>query len=299
MQFGKVSDPNPIDFSLMDWKVLYPADFISTHPMKIFIGTTSWVNPKWKKIIYPPNISKGSELFHYSRLFNSIELNSTFYGIPSKKTTTNWINLVPEEFRFCIKVPKSISHSPINQTNIDKIDDWNDFLSTVQPKCQDIFFQLPSYSSPELNLKRLQNLNKLNFNITNIHFEIRQPQLYDEIHLKEINNFLHELNAGLVITDTPGYRDIVHMRIYIDSIIVRFVTCGHLEIDKRRLDDWVVKITQAVKLGLKNFYFFVHDHENYPLPHLALYLQSRLSTIPELVSFSPQFQLNDGQTRLF
>jgi uncharacterized protein YecE (DUF72 family) len=75
-----------------------------------YIGCPIWTHPSWFGHIYPAKSRQISPLESYSRYFNSIEGNSSFYHLPEKTTLQKWANSVPEHFRFTLKLPRTISH---------------------------------------------------------------------------------------------------------------------------------------------------------------------------------------------
>ena len=133
MKFGKVENLEGIDFSL-------PPDDDSnkdclqsdSNSCICYVGATGWSMKEWKGKIYPP-IAKASEfLFHYSRQFNSIELNSTHYNLPRPETIQRWKTQVPDDFRFCPKVWQQVSHRKdlgMDSGNLDRfIDNLEKFI---------------------------------------------------------------------------------------------------------------------------------------------------------------------------
>jgi uncharacterized protein YecE (DUF72 family) len=63
----------------------------------------------------PPNIENKAWLPYYSQIFNYVEIDSTFYNIPSKQMVTNWNRRTPDNFRFTAKFPKIITHDKIQE----------------------------------------------------------------------------------------------------------------------------------------------------------------------------------------
>ena len=109
MKFGQVDDPSKIDFTL-------PSDNPRTGEVltenknglqNISIGCAKW-NKKDLKVFYPKGTK--DELSYYSTQFNDIELNSTFYGLPSPKQVAIWREKTPDNFKFFPKITNSISH---------------------------------------------------------------------------------------------------------------------------------------------------------------------------------------------
>jgi uncharacterized protein YecE (DUF72 family) len=75
-----------------------------------YLGCPVWACEKWHGSLYTRNARQSEWLGEYSRVFNTVEGNSTFYGLPSHDTIRRWADSVEEGFRFALKFPRSISH---------------------------------------------------------------------------------------------------------------------------------------------------------------------------------------------
>ena len=116
MEFGKVADPGKIDFTLPKdapetTKLLkaQPGD----RPFEVYEGCAKW-NRGDLKGFYPRGTK--DELQYYATQFNSIELNTTHYRIPDAGTVRRWREAVGLGFKFCPKLPRSISHERDTQS---------------------------------------------------------------------------------------------------------------------------------------------------------------------------------------
>ena len=78
---------------------------------KWFCGTSGLVLPVPNKLAYPEEYRDKSRLHYYSVLFNSIEVNSSFYKLPLRRTVDRWCTEVAGDFRFTYKLSKEITHS--------------------------------------------------------------------------------------------------------------------------------------------------------------------------------------------
>lgn len=76
------------------------------------IGTSNVVLP-FNKSKFPEEFKQKTRLGYYASLFNTVELNSTFYKLPMARTFGKWASEVPEDFRFSIKLWKEITHSTL------------------------------------------------------------------------------------------------------------------------------------------------------------------------------------------
>lgn len=77
---------------------------------KLHLGTIGWSYNFWKGPFYPPKTAAKDFLAYYSTQFNTVEVDSTFYRIPTQSTVANWRRQVPEGFLFALKFPQLITH---------------------------------------------------------------------------------------------------------------------------------------------------------------------------------------------
>ncbi len=96
--------------------------------MEIRIGTSGYSFEDWRGSFYPADIDKGKMLDHYARFFPTVEINSTYYGIPSPAVVANWAKKTPTGFEFMVKVPQSVTH---RRTDLE--DDLNKFRLALEP----------------------------------------------------------------------------------------------------------------------------------------------------------------------
>lgn len=76
----------------------------------LYLGTSGWSYKSWGGAFYPAGLSSGDYLSHYVRHFRAIEIDSTFYAIPRLQTVQRWHRTAPDEFLFCPKFPRIITH---------------------------------------------------------------------------------------------------------------------------------------------------------------------------------------------
>ena len=76
----------------------------------ILIGTSGYNYPEWKGSFYPADLAAAKMLPYYAARFSTVEINYTYYRMPTEKILSGWIAQVPPEFRFTLKAPKRITH---------------------------------------------------------------------------------------------------------------------------------------------------------------------------------------------
>ena len=124
---------------------------------KIFIGCSGFSERSWKGFFYPEDLPSSEYLSFYSKHLNAIEINSTFYRKPTLKTLEKWFNETEDDFRFFIKIPKTITHlKKLVETEIDTVEFCNHISFGLKGKLAGFLFQLPpSFQFSEENLEKV------------------------------------------------------------------------------------------------------------------------------------------------
>jgi uncharacterized protein YecE (DUF72 family) len=95
-----------------------------------YLGTMGFGYKDWSGVFYPVTASSQDYLSYYSRSFNAVELDTTFYGSPRPSIARSWADSTPPGFRFCAKTPRSITHE---RGLVGAADLMFEFLSALQP----------------------------------------------------------------------------------------------------------------------------------------------------------------------
>ena len=76
----------------------------------LHIGTCAWSHDDWRGVFYPEHLPSSERLAFYARWFDAVEVDSTFYHIPTPHVAEHWAAVTPPGFRFSCKVPREITH---------------------------------------------------------------------------------------------------------------------------------------------------------------------------------------------
>ena len=112
---------------------------------KLHIGTMGWSYSFWKENFYLPQTIPENFLMEYSKHFNTVEVNSTFYRIPKIPIIKNWRNQTKSDFIFSIKAPKKITHEHHPEEKSEYLDFFLNTIFNLGKKLGPIIFQFPSY----------------------------------------------------------------------------------------------------------------------------------------------------------
>lgn len=274
MKFGQVEDPSLIDFTL-------PKDHPKTKEIleknksglqNISIGCAKW-NKTDLKGFYPKGTK--DELSYYATQFNSIELNATFYSLPSPEQILTWKEKTPSDFKFFPKITNTVSHFR-RLLNIDDV--VTNFATSVlnfDKKLGMVFLQLHDNFKPK-DYERVEKFVKSWPREVPLAIELRSAEWFEEENFEKVTALFEENNITNIIVDTAGRRDMLHMRLTTDSAFIRYVG-ANAESDYERLDDWLQRIKIWKNQGLKNLYFFVHQNVEKASPLLSAYFIEKLN----------------------
>lgn len=291
MKFGKVENPGEINYSLPidnpgTKKVLQK--YTNSNKPVVYVGCGKW-NRQDLQNFFPRGVK--DELEYYSKQFNSIELNATFYGNYDPEQISQWRDKTPDDFRFFPKVPQFISHIKRLNDVQRYIESFCSNIRNFSPKMEMVFLQLHNNFGFK-NYDRLVDFVSIFPKDIPLAIEIRNSDWYnDNENIDRFYDLLEENNITHIITDTAGRRDLLHMRLTTPVAFIRYVGANH-PLDYARMDDWLEKLNQWVKLGLQKIYFFVHQNHEMDSPLLSTYFIDKLNhrlginmKIPEVLSF--------------
>ena len=275
MKFGQVEDPSQINFTL-------PKDHSNTKEIlkqnkkgleNISIGCAKW-NKTDLKGFYPKGTK--DELAYYSTQFNSIELNATFYGMPSSEQVLTWKEKTPENFKFFPKITNTVSHFRRLLNIDDVVTQFATAVLNFDDKLGMVFLQLHDNFKPKDYERLEQFVNKWPKEVP-LAIELRNTEWFtDEEILDKTCDLFEQNNITNIIVDTAGRRDMLHMRLTTPNAFIRYVGANH-ESDYARLEDWLDRLTTWKKEGLQNLYFFVHQNIEKASPLLSAYFIEKMN----------------------
>lgn len=291
MEFGKVdaSDLDKINFTLPPdhadtTHVLATAKKVDT---QIYIGCAKWGRKDWVGKLYPPKTKEADFLTHYSRHFNCIELNATFYRMPTPAQIKTWKSKVGKDFKFCPKFVDQITHLR-RLKNVKELTDQ--FLEAIYEFGDNLgpIFLMPH---PQMGPKAIEILQSFIESIPNeveLFTEFRHPEWFSNSKaFDQVYEVLKSQQTGAIITDASGRRDCVHMRLSTPEVFIRFVGNALHPTDYTRVDDWVQRMKQWMGQGIQKIWFFMHQHEELHSPELCRYMIPEINkhcgtSIPEI-----------------
>ena len=163
--------------------------------MRVHVGTSGYNYPEWRGTFYPEDLPAKRMFAFYAERFSAVEINYTFYRMPTPKTTEAWRAQAPEGFRYVLKAPKRITHERRLVDCADTLAFFCDSASGLAEHRGPLLFQLPP------NLKcdpaRLEAFLALMPADAQAAFEFR----HESWHTDEVLGLLRAKGAALCIAD--------------------------------------------------------------------------------------------------
>lgn len=269
--------------------VLQAADKIESS--RLSVGLPVWAQRGFVGSLYPKATPQKNYLSFYSQVFNSIELNSSFYSLPSTERVELWKKSVPEDFLFYAKAPREVGHEIGSAQSLRALHGFSEFLEHLEGNRGTAFIQFPESFGPS----RLSDLISLLSQLPKAFrfaIELRHPQWFTQPKLwSRLCKTLHYHHVGLVMTDALGRRDVCHMQLTVPFSLIRFQANTLHQSDFDRLKEWVGQIKVWMDSGIHDVGFFLHQpHEPDCIP-LAKFLQSHWPDAIRMTEPSKQLEL--------
>ncbi len=166
--------------------------------MHYYIGTSGWHYDHWRLLFYPDRLPKAGWLEFYSRHFTTVELNNSFYRLPSEAAFANWRQSSPDGFVFAVKVSRFITHIKRLKDIEEPVKTFLGRARILEEKLGPLLYQLPP--SMHRDDGRLDSfLSILPPGMKHV-LEFRHESWLDEGAF----DLLRRYNVGLCVFDMPG-----------------------------------------------------------------------------------------------
>ena len=218
---------------------------------KAYVGCSGWNYQDWREVFYPRHLPAARRLQHYAESFETVEVNATFYRLPTAKAAAGWANATPEHFVFSVKASRYLTH--VKRLR-EVVDGWRRLAERIEPlaeagKLGPILWQLPG------NFHR--DDDRLESALTALPsgrhcFEFRHASWF----VPEVEELLRVHDAALVIGDEPTRDYQTHARTAAWTY-VRF-HCGRGKdgnYTPSQLDEWSARLRRWLTDGDVYAYF--------------------------------------------
>ena len=233
-----------------------------------WIGTSGFDYKEWKPAFYPPELPQKQFLQYYATRLRSVELNNTFYQMPTQVKIASWSAATPEEFRFAIKAPRKITHQERLKIPSDSLDYFVQTVERLKPRLGALLFQLPPFF--KIDCTRLDAFLGLLPRELPTAFEFRHESWFTD----EVFRLLEEHGTALCVNDGD------------DKTTPIRLTSGFTYLRLRRSQysgelraEWEGRIRQWVRDGIEVYAYIKHE-DNPDAPRIALEFAAAVQSSP-------------------
>jgi uncharacterized protein YecE (DUF72 family) len=184
----------------------------------IHVGTSGWSYQHWKEVFYPHKLSSTKWLPFYAGIFDTTEINASFYRLPSEETVHKWMEQVPKNFLFCPKMSRFLTHMKKLKDPEEPLQRFFSVFAPLKNKLGPVLIQLPAMLRFNYDVaENFYRLLKFNYNAYEFVLEVRHDTWLQEESLTLMTKY----DIGLVISqsgDVFPYSEMVTAK----NIYVRF-----------------------------------------------------------------------------
>lgn len=213
---------------------------------RVLIGTSGYQYPEWRGSFYPEKFGTDRMLAYYAERFPTVEINYTFYRMPTEKLLAGWAAGTPDHFTFTLKAPRRITHDAKLQRCEDTLQAFCRAARTLGPKLGALLFQLPP--NFRKNVEVLAAFLELLPGDLRTAFEFRHDSWFEE----DVFAALRQRGAALCVADSEKLKTPV--AVTADHAYFRLRDEGYQEAD---LEAWARTIRDLP--AKEAFVYFKHE----------------------------------------
>jgi uncharacterized protein YecE (DUF72 family) len=227
--------------------------------MRVLTGTSGFAYKEWKGSFYPADLPADDFLRYYAERLPAVEINNTFYRMPTDKVLTAWAGQVPAGFTFVLKASQRLTHRKRLKECGEDLQYFFRTAAALGPALGAVLFQLPP--NLKLDLPRLQDFLTLLPTGTRAAFEFRHPSWFHD----DVYGLLRAHDAALVAADhDPEESDLPVP--FVPTAAWGYLRLRRVAYDAAALTGWRDRIRGA---GWQDAYVFFKHEDGATGPRLA------------------------------
>ena len=240
---------------------------------RVRIGGTNWGTSSLIGNLYPPGTKTSNYLNTYSRHFDTIELDISFYKNFKEADIKKWVAEIDNDnFKFCPIMYKRITHGNKLLTDSPYVSSFFKNLKAFKTTLGPLIIQLPSHFAVVRMDELFDFLDSLP-KLPAIFIELPHITWYKRQLFPTLCHYLKQKHIGLVIKDSPEKPGVLHSALTVPKCVIQFETEGDIEKDELRLQVWADTVKTWRSKGLKDAYFFIQGAGKNEV-HLLKYMQA-------------------------
>jgi uncharacterized protein YecE (DUF72 family) len=304
MNFGYISDDallSRIDFALPPDEPGNAAVLSRGRGRQdVFVGCAEYRRKEWNGLLYPRGTKEAGMLHLYASQFRVLEFNATHYRIYPPEHVARWAaeTALRPDFRYLPKFPQSISHESHSAAERAALTaEFLESISAFGTQLGPLFLQTGEWFDPGERKEFFAYLATLPEGFSYF-VELRHPGWFEEADARaDLVAALSDMGIGLVITDTPGRREVCHMILTIPKVMLRFVARDTHPSTAARENEWITRMGHWLHAGLDELYFICHT--NLAAPETAAHVITQMDAAWRRHLPLPALHEDAQQPRLF
>jgi uncharacterized protein YecE (DUF72 family) len=215
--------------------------------MKVRAGTSGYSYKEWKGNFYPQDLATTGMLAYYAKLFSTVEINNTFYRMPSANMLLNWAEQVPDGFAFVLKAPRRITHEKRLKNVNEDVAYLVKTMAALGSKRGPVLFQTPPFFRKDVAC--LRDFLGLLPKELSAAMEFRHQSWFDD----EVFGILREHNTSLCLADADNELEIP----FLSTAGWGYLRLRRPEYSDADLSEWAKRVTSQP--WKEAFVFFKHE----------------------------------------
>jgi uncharacterized protein YecE (DUF72 family) len=278
------------------------------------LGCAVWSYKAWSGSFFPAGSRATNFLHLYGERMTTVEGNTTFYSSPSPAMVDRWVQATPDRFRFCPKLPRTVTHQGLLCPHLSEALAFLSLMQRLGNRLGPVFAQLPPSYSPAAFQDLADFLTGWPRQHAPLALEVRHLDWFQPSQRDRLNRLLVEQGVGRVLLDTrPIYETEDHdpqlgserrkprvplqLTVTAPFTLVRYISHPDLRRNDPYLEQWVRWVKQQLAEG-NQIYFFVHCPVEAHSPAIARHFQARLEMAQVPVPPLPWNQLDTPPEQL-
>jgi uncharacterized protein YecE (DUF72 family) len=244
-----------------------------------YIGTSGWSYKHWAGLFYPSGTKPAKYLEYYITRFNCVELNSCFYHLPRKTTIVGWLNRTPDDFKFCPKLSRFITHQKRLNEVESPLHRFFELFKEMKHRLGPVLIQLPPGLKFNRSLiKDFLHILTENYGEYKFAIEVRHKSWITD----EFFNLLEQHHIAFVIADS-GQRFPDQEVVTTDLVYLRFHGPDKLyasDYPENQLYVYAKKISEWLNSSKEIWVFFNNDFHGYAVKNAEMLRSMTFSLNP-------------------
>jgi uncharacterized protein YecE (DUF72 family) len=240
--------------------------------MRVLVGTSGYSYKEWKGPFYPKALPAAEFLRFYAGHLSTVEVNNTFYRMPTPKLIEGWASEVPETFMFAIKAPQRITHVARLDNAAGLVEGFVRTVRGLGPRLGPVLFQLPPFLR-----KDVQRLTAFLAQVpahVRVAFEFRHASWFDD----EVWAALRSREAALCVAETDK----------LESPMVATARWGYVRLRRDSYPDAILEgWAKQIRAQAWEDVFVYLKHDEGDAPSVAMRLIAALGDVAERPSHPP------------